>query len=274
MVMKRTLTIIIVATVGLAVWRPAIAQSQNRAQMNSPGKQLAQADAKARAQYTRPIYLQHDTWYELLLKQFNPDDFDYGAWIEERRQVFLEASVRNPYFKYSAGITLALLIMAMLYAKQWMDHRRSMWITAEMMTDLYNHDAHSRRFAREAIEKYNAHIERCNRAVEAGEQGLPVAGADSEAARLRSELASVRDERDSLRRDRDLAKDDLAEKERLLADISLRLDALGKKTDANRNLSGPVDMHTADQKLVQHINNLQEQLYAAQRENKRLKGER
>jgi hypothetical protein len=33
-------------------------------------------------------------------------------------------------------------------------------------------------------------------------------------------------------------------------------------------------MRTADQKLVQHINNLQEQLYAAQLENKRLKGAR
>src|SRR5271165_6746945 len=28
--------------------------------------------------------------------------------------------------------------------KQWIDHRRAMWITAEMMTDLYNHDAYSR----------------------------------------------------------------------------------------------------------------------------------
>lgn len=271
--MKRTLTIII-AIIELAVCSPAIAQPQDPSQTNSRGKQLAQAHAQVRAQYARPIHLQHDTWYELLLKQFNPDDFDYGAWMEERRQVFLDASVRNPYFKYSAGITLALLVMAMLYTKHWMDHRRSMWITAEMMTDLYNHDAYSRTVAREAIHKYNDHIERCNRAIEAAEQGLPIAGADSEAARLRSELASVRDERDSLRRDRDLAKDDLAEKERVLADISLRLDALGKKTDANRNPTGPVDMRTADQKLVQHINSLQEQLYAAQRENKRLKGER
>ena len=82
------------------------------------------------------MYQRPDTWYEFLLKQFNPSNFDYGAWIEERRQVFLDASVRNPYFKYSLGTTIALLIMAMLYTKQWIDHRRAMWITAEMMTDL------------------------------------------------------------------------------------------------------------------------------------------
>ena len=239
-----------------------------------PTQQRPQLSSLSGPPPAAPLYQSRDTWYEFLLKQFNPDDLDYGTRMEQRRQVFLDASVQNPYFKYSAGMTLALLIMAMLYTKHWIDHRRSMWITAEMMTDLYNHDAYSRRVAREAIQKYNDHIERCNRAIEAAEQGLPVAGADSEVARLRSELASVRDERDSLRRDRDLAKDDLAEKERLLADISLRLDALAKKPDANRNLSTPVDMRTADQKLVQHINNLQEQLYAAQRENKRLKGER
>ena len=109
------------------------------------------------------MYQRGDTWYEFLLKQFNPNNFDYGAWMEERRQVFLDESVRNPYFKYSLGTTIALLVMAMVYTKQWIDHRRAMWITAEMMTDLYNHDAYSRGVAREAIQKYNDHIERCNR---------------------------------------------------------------------------------------------------------------
>ena len=55
------------------------------------------------------MYQRGDTWYEFLLKQFNPSNFDYGAWMEERRQVFLDESVRNPYFKYGAGVTLGLL---------------------------------------------------------------------------------------------------------------------------------------------------------------------
>jgi len=25
-----------------------------------------------------------DTWYEFLLKQFNQNNFDYGAWLERR----------------------------------------------------------------------------------------------------------------------------------------------------------------------------------------------
>src|SRR5664279_4294982 len=104
------------------------------------GQRQAKAQGQRQAPPARPIYQRRDTWYEFLLKQFNPSNFDYGGWIEERRQVFLDASVRNPYFKYSLGTTIALLVMAMLYTKQWIDHRRAMWITAEMMTDLYNHD--------------------------------------------------------------------------------------------------------------------------------------
>src|ERR1035441_966006 len=50
-------------------------------------------------------------------------------------------------------------------AKQWIDHRRAMWITAQMMADLYNHDLCSRDVAEKAIHKYNQHIERCNRAI-------------------------------------------------------------------------------------------------------------
>jgi len=218
------------------------------------------------------MYQRGDTWYEFLLKQFNPNNFDYGAWMEERRQVFLDESVRNPYFKYSLGTTIALLVFAMLYTKQWIDHRRAMWVTAEMMTDLYNHDAYSRGVAREAIQKYNDHIERCNRAIEAADHGMSIPGPDSDANNLKSVLDSVADERDSYKRERDLAKRDLLEKEKLIAEMSLRLDAIAKKADPNHVLAGPVDMSAADPKVVQLINNLQEQLYAERRENRRLKG--
>jgi hypothetical protein len=214
-----------------------------------------------------PLYERRDTWYEFLLKQFNPDDFDYGSWLEQRRQILLDASVHNPYFKYSAGLTLALMFVTLLIVKQRVDHRRSMWITAEIMTDLYSHDAYSRQIARAAIARYNDHIERCNRAIEASEHGA--SATDSEADRLRAELQSVTSERDSYWRERDLEKQDLAEKERVLADMSLRLDALVKKVDSGRNTLSASPIQGADDKLVQHINTLQEQLYAERRENKR-----
>jgi len=227
---------------------------------------------QAGSQTNRAVYRRSGTWYEFLLKQFNPEDLDYGKWMEQRRSAFLDASVRNPYFQYGGCITILLLITVLLYGKKWMDHRRVLWITAEMMTDLYNHDAYSRQIARQAIQKYNEHIERCNRAIESSEYGLAIPGHESDVDRLRTELQRVTEERDSYKRERDLAKDDLAQKERILADMSLRLDALAKKTDGHRNASVVVDSHASDQKLVQHINTLQEQLYSERRENRRLKG--
>ncbi len=180
--MKRTIAIVTLAVSGLMTTGPAIAQQRTQSPVAVQGQRQAQPQGQRQAPPARPMYQRRDTWYEFLLKQFNPSNFDYGAWIEERRQVFLEASVRNPYFKYSLGTTIALLLMAILCTKQWIDHRRAMWVTAEMMTDLYNHDLYSQDVAEKAIQKYNQHIERCNRAIEAAQHGstLPVATADAD----------------------------------------------------------------------------------------------
>ena len=101
---------------------------------------------------------------------------------------------------------------------------------------------------------------------------MSIPGADSDANNLKSVLESVTGERDSYKRERDLAKRELLEKEKLIADMSVRLDAVAKKTDPSRAAAVSVDLSAADPKVVQLINNLQEQLYAERRENRRLKG--
>ena len=83
-----------------------------------------------------------------------------------RRQIFLTKRTQ-PVLQVQRGVTVALLMLMVVCAKQRIDHRRVLWVTAEMMTDLYNHDLYSRDVAEKAIEKYNQHIERCNRAIEA-----------------------------------------------------------------------------------------------------------
>jgi hypothetical protein len=270
--MRQPLKIVKVAVLWFIVLCSAAGQQSPQPHRPQQGQLQAPSLPPHQSPFPKPLYQRRDTWYEFLLKQFNPGNLDYGRSIEQHRRAFLDASVRNPYFGYTAGLTLAMLLMGVGCAKQRIDHRRFMWITAEMMADLYNHDAYSRHVARDAIQKYNEHIESCNRAVEAGERGVFADGMESEAERYRAELQSVAAERDVYKRERDLAKTDLAEKERLLADMSFRLDALAKKSNGNREPSAVVDVGNADQKLVQHINNLQEQLYVEKRENKRLKG--
>jgi hypothetical protein len=219
---------------------------------------------------TQPLYQRQDTWYEFMLKQFNRDNFNYGEWVEQQRREFIESRVKNPYFLYSFGATLALLVAITICAKLSIDHRRTMWITAEMMADIYNQDAYSRQVARETIERYNKHIERCNRAIEAGDSGQTTATA-GETEQLRSELMRVAEERDVATRDRDLARKELRQKSEILADMSLRLETLTAKVGAN-GTKASLDVRGADAKLVTHINGLQEQLYAEKTNNRRLKG--
>jgi len=226
---------------------------------------------KASSTPSHPLYTRGGTWYEFLLKQFNPNDIDYGQWLEHERQAFLEARLRNPYFVYCAATTLALLLMGIVCAKLRIDHRRAMWITAEMMADLYNQDAYSRKTAQEAIERYNTHIERCNRAIEAAEHGDSVSGKASEIEQLKGELACVASERDSAIRERDVAREELRKKSDILADMSMRLEAATGKSGATTSKPTP-GVPGTDPRLVTHINSLQEQLYAERTNNRRLKG--
>ncbi len=78
---------------------------------------------------------------------------------------------------------------------------------------------------------------------------MSIPGADSDTNNLKSVLDSVPDERDSYKRERDLAKRDLLGKEKLIADMAVRLDAMAKKTDPNRTAAVAIDMSAADPKV-------------------------
>ncbi len=261
----------VAAVCTLLVWLTVVstAMPQRTVKPQAPSEE---PKTQAAPQSAHTTYQRQGTWYEFMLKQFNPDNLDYGSWIEQQRRGFIEARIKNPYFLYGLSTTIALLLMIAVCAKLRIDHRREMWITAEMMADIYNQDAYSRRVAQEAIEKYNTHIERCNRAIEAAEHGEAVSGAEAEVEQLRSELIRVAGERDTAARERDVAREDLLKKSEILSGMSVRLEALASKSDTTSSSGQPADLRTADPKLVTHINNLQEQLYAERNNNRRLKG--
>jgi hypothetical protein len=270
--MKRTIPIVTLAVTGLITAGPAIAQQRPQSSAALHGLRRAQPLGQRQAPPARPIYQRRDTWYEFLLKQFNPSNFDYGAWMEDRRQVFLDASVRNPYFKYSLGTTIALLVMAMLYTKQWIDHRRAMWITAEMMTDLYNHDLYSRDVAEKAIQKYNQHIERCNRAIEAAQHGVTLPAETTDTDQLNAQLQKTAGELNMASTENAALQEQLTQKSNVIVELSLRVDALLKTNGGNLASLQPIDLSGADRNLLKHINDLQEQLVVERKKNRQLKG--
>ncbi len=192
-----------------------------------------------------------DTWYEFLLKQFNPSNFDYGAWLEKRREAFLEATVKEPYFWYSLSVTAGTLLLMGAYAKLYLDHLRSMRVTTEMMADVYSHDLLARQAAAEAIEKYNRHIEQCNRAIEASEAGDARPGwGDTQVDSLKAELQRV-----------------AGQLEATTQEVN------GPQEDGSRaGESVSTDATAGGTRFVGHINRLQEELYTERQKNKRLKG--
>ncbi len=233
------------------------------------------APMSVNGQSGRQQSLQRDTWYEFLLKRCNPSDFNYGEWLERRRKAFLEATVKDPHFWYSLSMSTGVIILAAACAKLILDNRRRMRITSEMMADLYAHDLHSRRAAKEAIERYNQHIEQCNRAMESGESGEARPGwGSSEAGRLRAELQRVASQLEATIQDRNKLQDELRQKSIILADLSTRLDALSKKVTGSRDAGrGASEGGNGDgARFVGQINRLQEELYTERQKNKRLKG--
>lgn len=223
--------------------------------------------------------MSRDTWYEFLLRQFNPSNFDYGAWLEKRREAFLEATVKEPRFWYSLSVTAGLLLMLTAYTKLYLDYRRSMRITAEMMADVCSHELLARQAANEAIEKYNRHIEQCNRAMEVSQAGDARPGwGDTQVDSLKAELQRVAGQLEATTQDRNKLQEELRQKALIVVDLSTRLDSLFKKVNGQRDSgSGTGEPFSTGPngdaaRLVGQINRLQEELYAERQKNKRLKG--
>ena len=264
----------ILAAVNLAVvivWVSANLQPRPPAGSPQPARQQT-----GTAQAAAPSRLYGDSWYDFFLRQFNPDHMDRGAWIEQRRQMLLDATARNPFFKYSLMVTVLVLIELAACAKLWYDLRKTRWIDAEKLADVLSHDRRSREAAREAIRRYNEHIEKCNRAIEAQEAGLSLSGrpAGSEVEALRAELQEAAAKLATAIQERDQMKVQLDETKMSVADLSLKVESLARRGNGHASsATAPAGANAASHgDLVRHINNLQQQLHTERERNKRLKG--
>jgi len=246
--------------------------AQNRPSGSSvPRSRYSPMAAQAQGRTHQPP----DTWYDFLLKQFNPNDVDYGKWMEERRLAFLESSVKNPYFPYSLGVTIWSLLVMIAYAKQRFDRRRERYLTEEMLTDLYNQDLYSRQAAKDAIAKYNNHVEHCNRAIEAG-SGQTISGGTSENDDLKAKLQKSADDLRAMTSERDQLSEELKQRSAVVTDLSLQLQALSEKIDGKGGAhavgQAGLPLPASNTEYMKLVNSLQQQLLAEREKNRRLKG--
>ena len=216
----------------------------------SCGLLLAASLAYSQNSKPRP---RNDTWYEQALHRINPDNADVGSMWEQRKRAIL-SQLASRYFLYSAGATLAVVLMFAVVLVQRVSQKRALDIAAQSIADVLRHDEHSRQAAREAIRRYNEHIDACNQVVERRQDGLlkSMSAAESELQRVRQELTDTRDENKALR-------NDLAKK---VAPVSTPPTAPPVQTE----------MEFAPGQYIARINALEKQLRAEQRKNQQLKG--
>lgn len=218
---------------------------------------------------------QPEPWYDRVLRRINPSDFDYGAWLEDRRVALLQATVANPYFWYSTLVTVAMALFLLAYAKGRSDFHKYAWMSAGWLADFYNETQLARDEMNRAIEKHNRHIEKCNRAIEAEGDGSWTRQAVNEEAALwrqkYDEAARSLEEAVANGRKLEVA---LHEKEAMVADMSLRIQSVERKIgDTPRGEGGaPLTINESNKHLIGRINMLERQLREEQARNKSLKG--
>ena len=266
--MRTHIIIALVAGVTLASGQPAPPSSHSADRTETAGGSQRQADVRPKQQ--------KEDFFTSSTKLVNKSDVDYGTMLERRRQAFLDASAGNPFFWYSALTTALLMVLMFAYGVRVMDEKRKLWRAAEILNDVWNDAQYARATADTAIGRHNCHMEACNRVIEAQLSGRPSPAA-LETTDARNELTRVRAELDSVDSERKLLKAKLDEKEKLVDDMSVRLNSL-EKGDQNGGAipakapNGGPGHGESEGRLIARINQLTQQLEAEKQKNRVLKG--
>ena len=213
------------------------------------------------------------TWYEALFRSLNPTNIDWGMSWERRRSIFLENSIGNKYFMYTAALSLLLVYSFVVIVWQRWNHAERLRQLAQRAADAMNYAQYWKAGAEKAAQKHNTHIEKCNRVIEAGESGLP-AGDTAEVGALRQQVEGKRVEVLNLTSENKRLRHDLDQKSTVFADLSVRVDDATKKIGSgngpgNGAQGGENSVQVAA--LVDRINRLEETLRTVRLENERLK---
>ena len=156
---------------------------------------------------------------------------------------------------------MLLVTQFALYAK----YRRAREAAAKSIADVRRHDESARRAAREAIRRYNDHIESCNRVIEADESGMWKWVSSAELAGMKREMQRVTKDLNVSQEEIKRLKDELETKTAAIAEMSLRT------KDSSRQV-GPPSKHQTPAPHIERINQLELELVDERKKNLRFKG--
>jgi thiamine biosynthesis lipoprotein ApbE len=163
--------------------------------------------------------------------------------------------IGSPCFQFGLAATLTIVWLFIVLFAQHVSHRRKEEISGDAIADVLRHDAYSREKAREAIRRYNDHIEACNRVIEAEDSGASRWVSSAHPETLQSELGQYRSEAAALREETKRLRDECEKHKATVAELSQP-----SRIDDQPGLPFANDPRTAE--LVTRINELQDELIA------------
>jgi hypothetical protein len=271
--MNRVLSIIVLGALLTVV---AFGQVEPRSRAGRHALAPAASSSPGDPSSPKPRHLyEHDrTFYDFVLHELNPNDIDWGAWYELRREALVDSSIDNSDFWYCFWLTLALIVTGSAWVKSLCDRTRETHIMGEQMDEVREFAANSHRVALEAIDKYNTHIELCNRAIEAGEGAQATAAAGgSQNTQPQANPTKTREETELEKRDKTRRESEANHAATTAPNRPNGAASPSNKGGTNgQGNESPNPLTPSYNDPVRQINILQQQLIAEQDKNKRLKG--
>jgi hypothetical protein len=232
-----------------------------------PRSSLASQTAAAPAPASRVGLRSQPSFWDDSLKMIRDGGWDIGSWLAYRRRLLVEASLTNRYFWFCITSYAANVLLIYLFYASRVSEDRKIWKATEVMTDLWNWALYADWNARNAIEKYNKHIERCNRVAE---------GESARAAKKKTtddELIRVKNERDAIRPELTAARQEITERDQAIAGLNTRVDELAKSICGGGDSQLTVQLMEKVNMLTTRNQHLDQQLKSAQEKLGQLAGE-
>src|SRR5581483_1667341 len=201
------------------------------------------------------------------LKMIRDGGWDIGSWLAYRRRLLVEASLTNRYFWFCITSYAANVLLIYLFYASRVSEDCKIWKATEVMTDLWNWALYADWTARNAIDKYNKHIERCNGVAE---------GESARAAKKNTtddELIRVKNERDAIRQQLTAARQEITERDQAIAGLNTRVDELAKSICGGGDSQLTVQLMEKVNMLTTRNQHLDQQLKSAQEKLRQLAGE-
>jgi hypothetical protein len=220
---------------------------------------LAQHPAVASAAPVSRVGLRSQpSFWDDSLKMIRDGGWDIGSWLAYRRRLLVEASLTNRYFWFCITSYAANVVLIYLFYASRVSEERKIWKATEVMTDLWNWALYADWTARKAINKYNTHIDRCH------SQENARSASNAATSREASEVARFQAERDTLQQELIAVKNELAERDRVITNLNVRIDEVSKSITGGSDPKLTADLMSKVNILTARNQHLEEQLTSAQ----------